>query len=310
MNPEKDKIASTQQNVESIVDKTQRVEISVTNVKKKENKLLSKTTINNISDGKFQMTESVWRPVKMNRNGIYSKSVGEVNAVGPIFRVCHTNEIKIDVCLFCYEKIAATEQTFKLCKRCGRRTLLDLPWMKDANFNKINLGSCVQINQEERGYGVITGINLKKNCEKITITMYNYMQASNNIKPKMIEIPKLDMNCLETLEIYHEKILPLLNFSICGNCNVFYKLGMGNLVYLQGRKLDTFQYSYVKLEEKLNVSISQLEIFKSKKQKDGILAAQENIRLIRRKMEELEPMLRSVTVQCPICGWNISENMV
>ena len=37
MNPEKDKIASTQQNVESIVDKTQRVEISVTNVKKKEN---------------------------------------------------------------------------------------------------------------------------------------------------------------------------------------------------------------------------------------------------------------------------------
>ena len=27
-------------------------------------------------------------------------------------------------------------------------------------------------------------------------------------------------------------------------------------------------------------------------------------------MEELEPMLRSVTVQCPICGWNISENMV
>ena len=57
MNPEKNKIASTQQNVESIVDKTQRVEISVTNVKKKENKLLSKTTINNISDGKFQMTE-------------------------------------------------------------------------------------------------------------------------------------------------------------------------------------------------------------------------------------------------------------
>ena len=65
----------------------------------------------------------------------------------------------------------------------------------------------------------------------------------------------------------------------------------------------------MKLMEKLDVARSQLSIFLSKKQKHGILATQENIRMLNSKVKELEPMLRSVVVQCPYCGWNISDRL-
>ena len=49
------------------------------------------------------------------------------------------------------------------------------------------------------------------------------------------------------------------------NCKSIYRLGMGNLTSLPGKKIDTFQFSYMKLLEKLDVARSQLSIFLSKK---------------------------------------------
>ena len=124
-----------------------------------------------------------------------------------------------------------------------------------------------------------------------------------------VEILKSETRCLDKIDRSNQNIIPLFSFGRCGDCKSIYRLGMGNLTSLPGKKIDTFQFSYMKLMEKLDVARSQLSIFLSKKQKQGILATQENIRMLNSKMKELEPMLRSVTVQCPYCGWNISDRL-
>ena len=93
----------------------------------------------------------------MNRYGIYSTNVGELSCFGPIFRLHYTEEIRVNMCLFCYENIDYIPQPGEVfrCNRCKKPTMLDLNWLKDANQTVLNIGSCVKINKEKVGFSVV-----------------------------------------------------------------------------------------------------------------------------------------------------------
>eukprot|EP00944_MAST-04C_sp_MAST-4C-sp1_P006717 g6717.t1 len=260
-----------------------------------------------LHDGLFKIDEPVWTPKRTNKYGVYLTNVGEIDTFGPFFRVCFT-DVEVDRCLFCFDKV--TSSLDNRCTRCNNPTLNNLIWLHDKNRNQLRIGSCVMVNREKIEFGIITGISLKKNDQKIKVTMHD--SSHNTIIESSIhtvEILKSETRCLDKIDRSNQNIIPLFSFGRCGDCKSIYRLGMGNLTSLPGKKIDTFQFSYMKLMEKLDVARSQLSIFLSKKQKQGILATQENIRMLNSKMKELEPMLRSVTVQCPYCGWNISDRL-
>ena len=84
------------------IDMSQQRNIHGNLVNKYKNTSLQKPIISDPADGKFYANHPLWQHVKMNRNGIYSTNVGELSCFGPIFRLHYTEEIRVNMCLFCY----------------------------------------------------------------------------------------------------------------------------------------------------------------------------------------------------------------
>ena len=124
----------------------------------------------------------------------------------------------------------------------------------------------------------------------------------SHVESRATDLHKLQKDSPESKILSHR--------GLCGQCHALYFLGRGELLHIEGAKLDTAQYSYNMLSEKLRIAFDQRKIFKSKGQKEQVLFVQENINQMLEKQKELRPTLSSVSVGCMHCGWNIFQGPV
>jgi hypothetical protein len=282
------------------------------------------------NSGRFNINSPVWYPKKVWPKGSYIPKIGHMKIAGPFARIALTTETGKDymTCLFCFHKNlldceleaasaadsgkAPDESASPRCSNCSRLLLRRCFWMIDFAKRRLRLGDPVKFKLKktmEQFVGFITSVVLSQGQEKISIHGFAHNMSAPEAAVDVVEVTlkQEDMNSrmvnLEKMDVLSSELGPLLSRGLCGACGMVYELGSGHLLAREGKKIENAQYSYFKLSEKINVAISQRNIFISKKQNTNILTAQENINHMHMKRNELEPQLASVCVGCAHCGW-------
>lgn len=272
--------------------------------------------------GHFDITSQLWK-TKYLQKGCFSDTTGVLRAVGPLARIMALDlehSVFSSQCVFC-DEISPEEDT-KQCRNCGRNLINHFFWLRDREGDSIFLGSpvCFKNEHNRSMAGVITGVDMNISRERIEVHAYETKKGTStpllpteiNLEKVVLKRSHLESRATDLRKLAKDspEIKILSHRGLCGQCRGLYFLGRGELLHVEGGKLDTAQYSYNMLSEKLRIAFDQRKIFKSKGQKEKVLFVQENINQMLEKQKELHPTLSSVSVGCTRCGWNIFQGPV